>query len=170
MQITPRDSVAVGGHSVNATQRTIMSLSILLPATSRSPQKGYVACETYVETLLRTIHGFLHHNPTSNVVCGMDADDPASRLFSSKLMASPSRSKIACHIFQEQGLIKAKQMGLSLSNGYASNRHAAPICWMWQKMALHAQHKFQSEAMVLLGDDTKVSPNKWVQKALGTLW
>lgn len=143
-----------------------MALSVLLPALS--PSTVHDACEQYVENLLSALQDFLQHNPASNVVCGMDAHDPASQILAKKLGASSSRLRVRCYTFQDQALHEAKQTGLDFCHWIAKPyKRYTPICWMWQQLAICAQCNFQPEASVLLGDDIRVTPAKWVGQVLG---
>ena len=143
-----------------------LNLSILLPAVS--PRTDRKASEKYVEELLSAAHDILQSNPASNVICGMDALDPASRILANKLVDS---TRLHCYIFQEEALQKARQAGLQFCGwmAKASNRRYSPLCWMWQELALYAERTFQPEAFVLLGDDIKITPVGWVEQVLGVL-
>ena len=143
-----------------------MALSVLLPAVS--PCTSHDACEKYVEDLTSAVQDFLQNNPASNVICGMDAHDPASQILANKVAASTNRLRVRCYTFQDQALHEARQTGLDFCHWIAEPyKRYTPICWMWQQLAVHAQCNFQPEAFVLLGDDTKITPARWVEKALG---
>ena len=145
-----------------------MALSVLLPA--RSPCTDHDACEKYVGILLSAVQDFLQNNPASNVICGMDAHDPASQILANRLGASSSRLRVRCYTFQDQALDEAKQTGLNFCQWIAEpHKRYTPICWMWQQLAIYAQCNFQPEAFVLLGDDVKITPARWVEQVLGGL-
>lgn len=143
-----------------------MALSVLLPAVS--PCTSHDACEQYVENLLSVVQNFLQSNPASNVICGMDAYDPASQILAHKLSASINWLRVRCYTFQDQALNEARQIGLDFCQSTAEPyKRYTPICWMWQQLAVCAQCNFQPEAFVLLGDDTKIIPTRWVEQLLG---
>lgn len=117
-----------------------MALSILLPAVS--PRTRLKACEKYVEDLLSAVHDFLQDSSALNVICGMDADDPASQILATKLAAqhaSASLLRVHCYTFQDEALRKARQTGLEFCRLVAKpNERYTPMCWMWQQLANYA--------------------------------
>lgn len=148
-----------------------MALSVLLPAVS--PRTSLIACEKYVEDLLSAVHDLLNGSPALNVICGMDAVDPASQILADRLAAqhdSASLQRLQLCTFQDKPPRQARQAGLDFCRLVAKpNERYTPICWMWQQLAIHAQYHFQPEAFVLLGDDIKVQPTRWAEQVLGGL-
>ena len=147
-----------------------MSISILLPAASAHRDCDEGATTTFVVELLDTVTNFLTHNPTARVVCGMDADDPARQLFAGKLALSESNilDRVACHTFHTADLQQAKNDALE-QGSVAIDERSVPLCWMWGQLAQLAIRTFQTELLVLLGDDVEMRPPTWVNMVSGKL-
>jgi hypothetical protein len=91
--------------------------------------------------------------PALSVVLGLDSDDPLVDL-----------AEEACNCF-----LPGVQTAVRVFGGgeLAAQRRqcdgAAPICWMWNELALEARSAFQPlpQWMVLLGEDTRMQPAGW---------
>lgn len=147
-----------------------MSVSILLPAASAHRDGHRGANSTFVVELLDTVKNFLTHNPAARVVCGMDADDRARQLFADKLALSESNTlcRVAGHTFHTADLQQAKYDALE-QGSVALDERSVPLCWMWGQLAQLAIGTFQTELLVLLGDDIEMRPPAWVDMVSGKL-
>lgn len=147
-----------------------MSLTILLPATSAHRDCDGGATSTFVAELLDTVTNILTHNLAARVVCGTDADDHARQLFADKLALSESNisDRVACHTFRTADLQQAKYDGLEQGSVPLGER-SVPLYWMWGQLAQLAIRSFQTELLVLLGDDIEMRPPAWVDMVSGKL-
>ena len=100
----------------------------------------------------------------------MDADDRARRLFADKLALSESNilDRVACHTFRTADLQQAKYDALE-QGSVALDERSVPLCWMWGQLAQLANRTFQTELLVLLGDDIEMRPPGWVDMVSGKL-
>ena len=150
-----------------------MSVCILLPAASvhRDCDRHATVTSTFVVELLDTLTNFLTHNPAARVVCGMDADDRARQLFADKLALSDSSilDRVACHTFRTADLQQAKHDAHE-QGSVALDERSVPLCWMWGQLAQLAIRTFQTELLVLLGDDIEMRPPAWVDMVSGKLF
>ena len=147
-----------------------MSISVLLPAASAHLDCDGGATSTFVVELLDTVTNFLTHNSTARVVCGMDADDRARQLFADKLALSESSisDRVACHSFRTADVQQARCDALE-QGSVALDERSVPLCWMWGQLAQLALRTFQTELLVLLGDDIEMRPPAWVDMVSGKL-
>ena len=90
-----------------------MSVAILLPAASPHCHREQPSCSAYVSELMSTIEKLLTNNPSANVVCGMDADDPARQLFAVMIAESHVANRAACHTFTTAALQLARHDALA---------------------------------------------------------
>ena len=106
---------------------------------------------------------------SASVVVGMDADDPATAIFSEMIHRHSSCHHVKCVIFHANDLCRARQEALGLIGATfeASKDRYTPLCWIWGQLAQAAMQHYQPEALLLLGDDVEVAPVTRVQMVLG---
>jgi len=100
----------------------------------------------------------------------MDADDRARQLFADKLALSESSisDRVACHSFRTADVQQARCDALE-QGSVALDERSVPLCWMWGQLAQLAIRTFQTELLVLLGDDIEMRPPAWVDMVSGKL-
>lgn len=98
--------------------------------------------------------------PRLFVCLGIDADDEVLAGAAGELCACfPAAEAVAVCTFGAAELsVQRERCG-----------GAAPLCWMWNELALHAQRTFEPDWTLLLGDDTAVEPAGWPTLLAGTL-
>ena len=145
-------------------------LAVLLPASSRgcytdSDLVGYAA------RLCDNIQHILRWDRHKTVVLGMDDSDPAlphvRREVSKVTSQQPYSQRFTLHVCAAANLIAAQRSSLAAMGNVTNRDGAAPICCIWGELAHSALQKHQANHVVLLGDDTEVSPIHWVQKVSG---
>ena len=89
-----------------------MGLSILLPAASPFHGRSYQACLLYASILADKVSAILGDHASASVVVGMDADDPATAIFSEMIHRHSICHHVNCVIFHANDLCRARQEAL----------------------------------------------------------
>ena len=148
------------------------ALAILLPASSAGLQ-NYASQKLYAERLCSHISPVLYATSAVRVILGMDELDPARLLVARAIAQDPVlKDKVTQRTFYSSILAETtaqsfKAFGIGCKTSVGSQAQAAPICWMWAELARLAVHRHGADYLVLLGDDTEVLPDHWVQLVLG---
>lgn len=144
-------------------------LALLLPATSRGCSTNGDGLE-YARNLWTTISRILSQDRSTTVVCGMDESDPALRHFCHHLTEASCSQRVILHVFTAAELVAAQSRtyaALGANENTVVPDDTAPICWIRGELARLAVQKHQAKHVILLGDDTAVSPINWMQKVSG---